>query len=554
MIENVFLLKFGKFQAFRLSEVVYIGLDVFFIHELRLHLSLRLILTKHFLLQGGGYQVHCLMFKALKVLEKYSTNLLKPENERPPSWRQIIITNDIFQQKVGFLMGAKSVFKLLGYKEEILGEDGKVVGLKFPDSQKRPNAEMVENIATDLCIAKFEVNLIVNETHPNLKMLFETGQIPPEYKLPDDSDDDNFEDAFSSLTEISSTQIPGSKYMPAMLDQSIPCAGEQVRNQDMYSEVTLYPPNEARFNNTLAATTSKQTSPSQPYLSYFDNSHQETRPVNDQASHYYDNSHQVTRPVSDHAGHYYDNSHQVTRPVSDHAGHYYDNSHQETRPVNDQASHYYDNSHQVTRPVSDQAGHYYDNSHQVTRPVSDPPRQGGHFADPGSEFVIPNIYSEDRQSVTSNIYSGYPRAQLSTGVVNSYERTPIPSIYSDVSYREMPKPTSGRYSLSQLRERELDRDLQGNLNGTVTKSRTNSVPNIGVSFVSTPSSDSYYDQRSNLQHQQQQYRNAFKMTPEVPELYRTGSSDVNALNQRNSDFRSKFNNTQGLFFLYLTKI
>ena len=56
-----------------------------------------------------------------------------------------------------------------------------VVGLKFPDARKEPNAEMVATLATDLCIAKFEVMAIINKGHPNLRMLLLTNQIPQEY-------------------------------------------------------------------------------------------------------------------------------------------------------------------------------------------------------------------------------------------------------------------------------------------------------------------------------------------------------------------------------------
>ena len=122
--------------------------------------------------------------------------MLKPASQRPASWRFIKFANEVFQRKVGFLKGAAEILKNLGYDEEIFDEMREVVGLKFPDARKEPNAEMVATLATDLCIAKFEVDAIFNEDHPNLTMLLQTNQIPPEYNFEsDDLDDGEFESA-----------------------------------------------------------------------------------------------------------------------------------------------------------------------------------------------------------------------------------------------------------------------------------------------------------------------------------------------------------------------
>lgn len=135
-----------------------------------------------------------LIASALKILEKYATNLLKPANQRPASWRFIKFANEVFQRKVGFLKGAAEILKNLGYDEEIFDEMRVVVGLKFPDTKIEPNAELVATLATDLCIAKFEVSAIFNEDHPNLTMLLQTKQIPKECNLEgDDFDNGDFE-------------------------------------------------------------------------------------------------------------------------------------------------------------------------------------------------------------------------------------------------------------------------------------------------------------------------------------------------------------------------
>ena len=137
-----------------------------------------------------------LIASALKILEKYATNLLKPASQRPASWRFIKFANEVFQRKVGFLKGAAEILKSLGYDEEIFDEMRVVVGLKFPDTRIERNAEMVATLATDLCIAKFEVDAIINEDHPNLAMLLQTNQIPQEYNLESyDFDDADFESA-----------------------------------------------------------------------------------------------------------------------------------------------------------------------------------------------------------------------------------------------------------------------------------------------------------------------------------------------------------------------
>ena len=144
--------------------------------------------------QGDSRNFICI---ALTVLEMYAANLLKEEHQRPQNWRTIDLSNSKFKQKVGFLRGFENILKKLGYDERVTDENGVGVGLKFPETVKHPNMKMVEKVLTDLCIANYEIDRILRKSHPNLKILFETKQIPDDYNQSEssDSDDDIFEDA-----------------------------------------------------------------------------------------------------------------------------------------------------------------------------------------------------------------------------------------------------------------------------------------------------------------------------------------------------------------------
>ena len=106
--------------------------------------------------------------------------MLKPVQERPPSWTVIKFSNEVFQRKVDFLQGARDILRLLGYKQEMVDEGGRVIGLLYPETQE-PNARLVLKLAADLCLAKFEVEAVVNGTHPMLSIFKQNDTVPSVY-------------------------------------------------------------------------------------------------------------------------------------------------------------------------------------------------------------------------------------------------------------------------------------------------------------------------------------------------------------------------------------
>lgn len=113
--------------------------------------------------------------QAFNILEKYATNLLKPVQNRHLSWRTVQFTTIVFKQKLKFLEGHINIFRTLGYTESIKEENGNLIGVAFPLNMQ-PNEKLVQNLAVDLTIAKFEVEAILTSRHPNIKML--------QYKIP----------------------------------------------------------------------------------------------------------------------------------------------------------------------------------------------------------------------------------------------------------------------------------------------------------------------------------------------------------------------------------
>ena len=101
----------------------------------------------------------------------------------------------MFQEKIGYLTGARSILKQLGYRKELLDSNGAVLALKFPDDLDEPDREVVAVMATELCMARFEASAIINGSHPLSKSLFQTGQVPKSYDMSrQDGDDVEFDE------------------------------------------------------------------------------------------------------------------------------------------------------------------------------------------------------------------------------------------------------------------------------------------------------------------------------------------------------------------------
>lgn len=202
-------------------------------------------------MQGENRAFICI---ALTVLEVYAANLLKSESERPPNWRKIDFLNERFKVKVAFLKGFENVLKKLGYDEEILDENGALVGLKFPDTVKNPNFRMVPTVLTELCIANYEIETILNKSHPHLRTLLETMQIPPEYGQNNDSDseDEIFEDAmdepFAAIEPVqaninrSDVQFSGSNSFDNQNSTFMPSLYREDREDSVRSPNFVGPP------------------------------------------------------------------------------------------------------------------------------------------------------------------------------------------------------------------------------------------------------------------------------------------------------------------------
>lgn len=104
-----------------------------------------------------------MMSSAFDILEKYAVNLLKPN--RPQYWRQIKYSNGVFQARVDCMAGARDILKQMGYSEEHLN------GLAFPEVVDEPNVDQVSRVATDLLLARIEVDALNEETHPHPESL-----------------------------------------------------------------------------------------------------------------------------------------------------------------------------------------------------------------------------------------------------------------------------------------------------------------------------------------------------------------------------------------------
>ena len=110
------------------------------------------------------------------ILERYASNLLKPEHSRHKSWRVINFRTDIYR-KIELLKGASQILRSLGYIKNKLQEDGTVIGLTFPESET-VNESKVLDVATDLSLAKFELETIKNECHPRMNAIVNDDSFP----------------------------------------------------------------------------------------------------------------------------------------------------------------------------------------------------------------------------------------------------------------------------------------------------------------------------------------------------------------------------------------
>ena len=99
------------------------------------------------------------LLKALKILEKYGTNLLR--KDRPSQWRVIRWSNPIFQSYVDIIKGSRSILQQMGYLESI------VDGASFPASVIAPDREIVAIVTSDVALLKYELDLFQKNKHPN---------------------------------------------------------------------------------------------------------------------------------------------------------------------------------------------------------------------------------------------------------------------------------------------------------------------------------------------------------------------------------------------------
>ena len=97
---------------------------------------------------------------ALVILEKYATNLLKDEKHR--QWRIIKFNLGIIQNQVFPVRGATDVLKQMGYTE--ITEKA----FTFPENVLQPQKQTAVVLASDLIIARIEMNMLLTNVHPFL--------------------------------------------------------------------------------------------------------------------------------------------------------------------------------------------------------------------------------------------------------------------------------------------------------------------------------------------------------------------------------------------------
>lgn len=150
---------------------------------------------------------------AFRVLGKYASNLLKHESERHHSWRKVTFLSSAFQQYVRPLTGNIRILNQIGYCDEVRNETGDVTAVLFRDGEV--NSRLVTQVATDLCIAKVELEEILSGSHPHLESL----------------------KAFSRIPRVYYTQSEGNQLKP----DSVKPIEQQLQQQDWQQQ---FPPNE----------------------------------------------------------------------------------------------------------------------------------------------------------------------------------------------------------------------------------------------------------------------------------------------------------------------
>ena len=128
---------------------------------------------------------------ALKVLEKYASNLLKEESERHHHWQKINFTSKAFNF-VRPLSSNRKILHDIGYTMDLKNDRDEVGGVSFEEG-KKPNTRKVEDYALDLCIAKFEVRAITQRIHPRMKNLKDVDGIPNSFFVVSDSMSDKYD-------------------------------------------------------------------------------------------------------------------------------------------------------------------------------------------------------------------------------------------------------------------------------------------------------------------------------------------------------------------------
>lgn len=114
--------------------------------------------------------------ETFEILKRYSYTLLKPEDQRDKSWREIRFETDEYK-KIKSVKMVTEILKSLGYIFNIFQEDGTVVGLTFPQDHN-VNKSTVLKIATDLNLAKFEMEAIKEEKHPQIRAIMKDDLFP----------------------------------------------------------------------------------------------------------------------------------------------------------------------------------------------------------------------------------------------------------------------------------------------------------------------------------------------------------------------------------------
>ena len=83
---------------------------------------------------------------------------------------------DIYR-KIELLKGASQILRSLGYIKNKLQEDGTVIGLTFPGTET-VNESKVLDIATDISLAKFELETIEKGCHPRMNAIVNDDSFP----------------------------------------------------------------------------------------------------------------------------------------------------------------------------------------------------------------------------------------------------------------------------------------------------------------------------------------------------------------------------------------